>query len=112
MHHIYWHLHKILWVESLKRLKYSQLSLSRTPLGPAISVCLGESHIKGVKKRQGPTLGVRFTEVSILQGCLLKESRLHFKTNSQICISTWGSLLKDSTLNDQVQQVKFQTAIK
>ena len=65
MHHIYWHLYKILWVESLKRLKYSKLSLSRTPLGPAISVCLGESHIKEVKKRQGPTLGVRFTEVSV-----------------------------------------------
>ena len=52
MYHIYRHLHEILWVESLKRLKHSQLSLRRTPLGPAISVCLGESHIKGVKKER------------------------------------------------------------
>ena len=30
--------------------KYSQLSLRQTPLGPALSVCLIESQIKGVKK--------------------------------------------------------------
>ena len=28
---------------------------------------------KGSQERQGPTLGVRFTEVSVLQGCPLKD---------------------------------------
>ena len=32
---------------------------------------------KGSKERQGPTLGVRFTEVSVLQRCPLRESRLY-----------------------------------
>ena len=54
----------------LARKYYSQLSLRRTPLGPALSVLVRfpsyrESN-KGSKERQGPTLGVRFTEVSIL----------------------------------------------
>ena len=31
-------------------LKYSRLSLRRTPLGPALSVRLTENQIKGVKK--------------------------------------------------------------
>ena len=31
---------------------------------------------KGSKERQGPTLSVRFTEVSVLQRCPLRESRL------------------------------------
>ena len=69
----------------------SQLSLRRTPLVPTPSVRLRESQIKGVKKgrdqlwvsvlprcpsyresnqgspeRQGPTLGVCFTKVSVL----------------------------------------------
>ena len=50
---------------------YSQLSLRRTPLGPALSVRLREMSIlqrvkyKRSKERQGPTLGVCFTEVSV-----------------------------------------------
>ena len=51
---------------------YSQLSLRRTPLGPA-SVCLRKMSVlercpsyresnKESKERQGPTLSVRFTE--------------------------------------------------
>ena len=32
---------------------------------------------KGSNKRQGPTLGVRFREVSVLQRCPLRESRLY-----------------------------------
>ena len=41
---------------------------------------------KGSKERQGPTLGVRFTEVSVLKRCPLRESRLYivflaFKTS-------------------------------
>ena len=32
---------------------------------------------KGSKERQGATLGVRFTEVSVLQRCPLRESRLY-----------------------------------
>ena len=54
-------------------IKYSQLSLSRTPLGPVLSVCLREMSVllyresnKGDKERQGPTLSVRFTEMSVL----------------------------------------------
>ena len=53
---------------------YSQLSPRRTPLGPALRVskvsvlerCLSykESN-KGNKQWQGPTLGVRITEVSV-----------------------------------------------
>ena len=63
------HLQEILWVE-----QYSQLSLRRTPLGMGlwdtfVSIlerCLSykESN-KGSKERQGPTLGVHFTVVSI-----------------------------------------------
>ena len=34
----------------LNNHKYSQISLRRTPLGPALSVRLMESQIKGVKK--------------------------------------------------------------
>ena len=44
--------------------EYSQLPLRRTPLEPAVSVRLIESN-KGSKARQGPTLGVRFSEVSV-----------------------------------------------
>ena len=44
---------------------YSQLFLRRTPLGPALAVRLVESQIEGAKKGRGPTLGVRFTEVSV-----------------------------------------------
>ena len=49
---------------------YGQLSLRRTPLGPALFVLEGcpsyrESN-RGSKERQGPALGVRFTEVSVL----------------------------------------------
>ena len=50
---------------------YSQLSLKRTPLGPALSVRLREVSVsyresnKRSKERQGPTLSVRFTEVSV-----------------------------------------------
>ena len=50
---------------------YRQLSLRRTPLGRSLLAVLErcpsyrESN-KGSKERQGPTLGVRFTEVSIL----------------------------------------------
>ena len=53
---------------------YSQLSPRRTPLGPALRVSkvsvlercpsYKESN-KGNKQWQGPTLGVRFTEVSV-----------------------------------------------
>ena len=65
---------------------YSQLSPRRTPLGPALSVSkvsvlercpsYKESN-KGNKQRQGPTLGVRFTEVSVKREstvvwCILK----------------------------------------
>ena len=32
---------------------------------------------KRSKEKQGPTLGVRFTEVSVLQKCPLRESRLY-----------------------------------
>ena len=32
---------------------------------------------KGSKKRQGPTLGVRFTKVAVLYRCPLRESRLY-----------------------------------
>ena len=48
----YRYLHKILRLRlgKVNRLRYSQLSLRRTPLGPAISVCFRASHIKGVKK--------------------------------------------------------------
>ena len=78
----------------------SQLSLRRTPLVPTPSVCLRESQIKGVKngrdqlwvsvlprcscyresnqgskERQGPTLGVRLTEVSVLLRVKSRESR-------------------------------------
>ena len=35
---------------------------------------------KGGKERQGPTLGVRFKEVSVLYRCPLRESRLYFKS--------------------------------
>ena len=50
---------------------YSQLPLRRTPLGPAVGVHLREmpsyrESNKGSKARQGPTLGVRFREVSVL----------------------------------------------
>ena len=37
-------------LHSLKKLGDSQLSLRRTPLGPALSVRLIESQIKGIKK--------------------------------------------------------------
>ena len=41
-----------------------------------------KSQIKGVKPwRQGPTLGVRFTEVSILCRCPLRESRPYLRTS-------------------------------
>ena len=33
---------------------------------------------KGSKERQGPTLSVCFTEVSVLERCPLRESRLYF----------------------------------
>ena len=53
---------------------YSQLSPRRTPLGPALRVskvsvlerCPSYKELnKGNKQWQGPTLGVRFTEVSV-----------------------------------------------
>ena len=49
--------------------EYSQLSLRQTPLGPVLCVRLRsppyrESN-KGSKEKQGPTLSVRFTEVSV-----------------------------------------------
>ena len=76
-----------LWLERYFDQKYSQLSLRRTLLGPAQSdrasqgdVRLIESQIEGHgKERQGPTLGVRFTGVSVLQRCPLRESRLYSK---------------------------------
>ena len=52
-------------LHSLKKLGDSQLSPRQTPLGPALSVHLIDSQIKGVKKDKEPTLGVRFTEVSV-----------------------------------------------
>ena len=61
---------RVSWKE--KRKGYSQLSLRRTPLGPALAVRLKkdvpsyrESN-RGRKERQGPTPGVRFTEESVL----------------------------------------------
>ena len=56
---------------------YSQFSLRRTPSGPALSVHLREMSVdresnKGNKQRQGPTLGVRFTGVSVK-----RESTVH-----------------------------------
>ena len=45
---------------------YSQLPLRRTLTAGPKSVRLIESQIKEVKERQGPTLGVRFKEVSVL----------------------------------------------
>ena len=59
---------------------YSQLSPRRTPLGPALSVCLRESPSykesnKGNKQRQGPTLGVRFTEVSVKRESTVKKEK-------------------------------------
>ena len=57
--------------QSAKIWVYDQLSLRRTPLGQALSVglsdfCPIESHINGEKKaRQGPTLDVGLTEVSV-----------------------------------------------
>ena len=53
-------------------MKYDQLPLRRTPLGPAVRVCLREMSLliresnKGSRERKGPTLGVRFREVSVL----------------------------------------------
>ena len=51
-------------------MQYSQLSLRRTPLGPALSVRLIESHIEGVKKAGTNSKcpfyrGVRLIEVSV-----------------------------------------------
>ena len=43
-------------------------------------VRLKESN-KRSKERQGPTLGVRFTEVSFLCRCPLRESRLYLRTS-------------------------------
>ena len=37
-------------IREILRSKYSQLSLRRTPLGPALSVRLIESQIKGISK--------------------------------------------------------------
>ena len=50
----------------------SHLSLKRTPLRPAKCVLLGEDvrlmeSNKRSEERQGPTLGVRFKEMSALQ---------------------------------------------
>ena len=39
---------------------------------------------KGSKERQGPTLGVRFMEVSVLQRCPLREGRLYFTDMSHV----------------------------
>ena len=50
---------------------YSQLSPRRTPLGPALSVRLIESQIKGINK------GRDQLQVSVLQRCPLRESRLY-----------------------------------
>ena len=47
---------------------YSQLSLRRTPLGPALDVRLIDSQIKGVKK------GMDQLKVSLLQRCLVRQS--------------------------------------
>ena len=58
-------------------MAYSQLSLRRTPLGPALAVRLREVSVlakcpsyresnKRSKERQRPTLGVCFIEVSVL----------------------------------------------
>ena len=48
-------------------------------MGQALGVHLERcpSQKRGSKERQGPTLGVCFTEVSVLQGCPLRESRLY-----------------------------------
>ena len=54
------------------RLQSDYLSRLQTPFGPALSVHLRE--VPECKERQGPTLGVRLSEVSVLQRCPLRES--------------------------------------
>ena len=39
---------------------------------------------KGSKERRGPTLGVRFTEMSVLRKCPLRESRLYICCEVQL----------------------------
>ena len=49
--------------------EYSQLSLRQTPFGPLLCVRLRSLSYResnnGSKEKQGPTLGVRLTEVSV-----------------------------------------------
>jgi len=47
-----------------ENLRYSQLSLRRTLFGPTLSVPYREAN-KGSRERQGPTLGIYFTEESV-----------------------------------------------
>ena len=50
------------------------------------------------KQRQGPTLGVRFTEVSVLWRCPLRESRLYARSQD------WSSKRKPKTLHEEKKQ--------
>ena len=72
-------------IKNSPHLIYSQLSLRRTPLGPALSVRLKEVSFlercpsyresnKRSKERQGPTLGVRFTGVHLTEVSVKRES--------------------------------------
>ena len=55
-----------------------------------------ESH-KGNKQKQGPTLGVRFTEVSVLLRCPFRESRLYDQTrhNDRFCPVCNSGIIED-----------------
>ena len=55
-------------VKISSNMVYSQLSLRRTPLGPALAVRLIESQIEGAKKGRDQLW------VSVLQRCPLRES--------------------------------------
>ena len=52
---------------------------------------------KGSKQKQGPTLGVRFTEVSVLYRSPLRESRLYDQTrhNDRFCPVCNSGIIED-----------------
>ena len=78
----------IVWPVSSDKWKAplnSNLELSLTPLSKRDTFGMGtrcpsgiikKEFIKGSKERQGPTLGVCFTELPVFQRCLLRESPL------------------------------------
>ena len=66
-----WSCSKTIW-NQIPVSSYSPLSLRRTALGPSLCIRLKDMSVlfrvnyEGVKQRQGPTLCVCFTEVSVL----------------------------------------------